>query len=43
MGTGFEAEQDFIRSMGPGKEPEALLELPVEGIPATKATNRRIQ
>ncbi|MGH9832797.1 MAG: tetratricopeptide repeat protein [Blastocatellia bacterium] len=36
MGKGYEAEQDFIRSRGPGKEPEASLEPPIEGVPAAK-------
>lgn len=36
LGKGYEAEQDFIRSMGPGKEPEVLLEPPIEGVPAAK-------
>jgi hypothetical protein len=40
---GFEAEQDFMRSMGPGKEPEASLEPPIEEVPAAEVTNRRIQ
>jgi tetratricopeptide (TPR) repeat protein len=43
MGKGFEAEQDFIRRMATGKEPEASLEPPIEGVPATKATDRKIQ
>jgi len=42
-GKGFEAEQDFIRSMGPGKEPEVSLEPPIEGAPQAKAPSRKIQ
>jgi tetratricopeptide (TPR) repeat protein len=38
MGKGFEAEQDFIRSMAPGKEPELSLEPSIEGVPPAKAT-----
>jgi hypothetical protein len=38
MGKGFEAEQDFIRSMRPGKEPEVSLEPSIEGVPPAKAT-----
>ena len=41
MGKGFEAEQDFIRSMAPGKEPEVSLEPTIEGIPPTKPSNRK--
>jgi tetratricopeptide (TPR) repeat protein len=41
VGKGFEAEQDFIRSMGSGKEPEASLEPPIEGIQPAKAAHRK--
>jgi tetratricopeptide (TPR) repeat protein len=41
MGKGFEAEQDFIRSMGPGKDPEVSLEPPIEGIQPAKAAPRK--
>jgi tetratricopeptide (TPR) repeat protein len=43
IGKGFEAEQDFIRSMRPGKEPEVSLEPSIEGVPAAKATDRKTQ
>jgi tetratricopeptide (TPR) repeat protein len=43
MGKGFEAGQDFIRSMGPGKEPEVTLEPTIERFPPSKTTNRKIE
>jgi len=43
MGKGFEAEQDFIRSLGHGKEPEVSLEPPIEGAPAAKAIHQKIR